>query len=181
MITFLPTFVSPDTCDTLGRWYFDNQHQFHAGRTWSLELQRLVRDERRHIIATDATGIPEVAYSIASDLRGRYPMLQTSFGPFLNGIVVSAIYAPGDFYLHTDTNYKKDGLSVIGFNLLVSEPEGGGVVTVSGQQYQMRRGDMMAYPITDYEHGVSAITGNKPRVMWHWRFYCDLNDWESRA
>jgi len=181
MIQFLPAFVSPDTCDTLSRWYFDNQHHFRTGTTWSAELHGLVRDERRRIITTDVTDLPLVAHDIGLELRRRYPMIQDSFALFAHGITVSAIYPPGDFYTHTDTNYKKDGLSVVGFNLLVSQPEGGGVVTVKGQQYEMRQGDMMAYPITDYEHGVSAITGNTPRVMWSWRFYCDLKDWEAQT
>jgi hypothetical protein len=181
MIAYLSNFAAPETCDVLSRWYFDNPSQFRTGTTWSSELQRLVSDERRRIIKTDATELPQDAHAITSRLRQRYPMFQNPFALFAGGIAVSAIYAPGDFYTHTDTKYKRDGLSVVGCNLLVSEPEGGGIVTVSGQQYQMRRGDMMAYPITDYEHGVSPITGNKPRVMWHWRFYCDLNDWESRA
>lgn len=171
--------VSDEEKNELLNFAIDSKHLLSNSKT--LKDGLLIDDYNRKISPSYGLVFPQVSFVIQQRIREIFICLKDDFDRFQNGMVIGLINPPGDFYPHTDINYKKNGLSVVGFNLLLSQPEGGGILTVNGNKYEMISGDMMAYPITDYEHGVSAIAGNKPRIMWHWRFYCDLKDWESQV
>lgn len=167
---FWKQYISRDVCQTLCDWTLGNPDALCDARS-----------SARRILRSGEHAFPPEAFSIHSDIKSKFPLLDSDFGHYWHkGIVTGVIYPGGVFEPHVDANYKRDGLSVVGFNLLVSQPESGGIVTVEGQPYQMNCGDVIAYLITDCQHSVSAISGSTPRVMWHWRFYVDKEKWENQ-
>lgn len=166
---FLPSYINKVTCDALCLWTLNNP-----------DALRNTPSKGRLISKPESHNYPDEALGIHSDLKAQFPILESDFRLWHKGILTGAIHPKGVFEPHVDTNYKSDNKSVVGFNLLVSQPEGGGILTVDGHQYEQKIGDMTAFLITDYYHSVSEVVGNIPRVMWYWRFYVDKDAWENQ-
>lgn len=81
-----------------------------------------------------------------------------------DGIVVNITMDEGDVHEHRDPS-SKNGEDVIRCNLLVSEQECGGILSVEGQQIiNWSVGDVVQLNVTKLLHRVSKITGSKPRI-----------------
>jgi hypothetical protein len=167
-IDYFNTFIEETTRKTLFDFAVNMQNDF-------------VKTSNKDRKISGALVLPKEAISIQKELINLYSKICpiTPMSYWHKGIMCSIMEPKSEMPVHLDSNYKKDGLSVVGFNLLVSESNVENNVTVEDQKYIMKTGDMMAYLISDYYHGVSPI-GNVPRVMWYWRFYVDKKTWENR-
>jgi hypothetical protein len=159
---------------------FVNNNKHLLSNTKKLQDGKFIEDSSRQISVSLGLNFPDLAIAIQKRIRKEFPFLQKEFDLFQNGMTIGIINSPGDFYEHTDTNYKKDGLSVVGFNLLISKPENGGITYVEGMPYEIEENEILAYLISDYKHSVSKVFGNKSRISWYWRFYVNKEEWENQ-
>jgi len=168
-IDYFNTFIEESTCKILFDFAVNMQNGF-------------VKTSNKHRKISGSLILPKESISIQKELINLYSNICqiTPMVYWHKGIMCSIMEPKSEMPVHLDSNYKKDGLSVVSFNLLVSESNLENNVTVEDQQYVMKTGDMMAYLITDYHHGVYNVTENAPRVMWYWRFYVDKKTWENR-
>ena len=106
--------------------------------------------------------------------------LTKSIDHYCEGIIAS--FAPPDdsgVYLHKDKNSLNDVVSVH-CNIVTSHQEKGGTLFFGKEEIATKENQLMCYPVSEVEHGVSSISGNKHRILWIFGFYANkenLKDW----
>jgi hypothetical protein len=97
-----------------------------------------------------------------------------------DGVVVSATMPGGDVYLHHDPVDNQEPKHTLRCNILTSETKGG-LIWVNGESYQLKKGDMMQYLVSKYDHSVETVIGQDGdlRIMWMFGWYVDGDEWEA--
>jgi len=126
-------------------------------------------------------GFPAVAYEIQTRIRERFPILADTLPRFHQGMAVGVLLPGGEFATHTDEKFRDDaGRVCVGVNALIQAPESGGVLHIDGVDHPQQAGDAVAFMLSEQPHGVSAVAGIVPRVVWSWRFMVERSAWESQ-
>jgi hypothetical protein len=94
-----------------------------------------------------------------------------------NGIVVSYTKPEGDVYKHKDP--KLNGMSALRCNIMTQEADYGAELFVDEKKVNVNVGDLHCYLASDFEHYVTEIKGNTPRILWMFGAYVPKQDWED--
>jgi hypothetical protein len=103
-----------------------------------------------------------------------YPIIK---GHGRNGIVVSYTLPQGDVYKHQDPKFL--GLSALRCNIMTQAADEGGKLFVDNNKVDIGVGDLHCYLASDYEHYVTEVKGNTPRILWMFGAYVPKNSWEN--
>jgi hypothetical protein len=125
------------------------------------------------------TVFPKVALDIQNKLKVLLGLedkdIHTFFHP--TSIVVNCSFAPARVFRHKD--HKQNDLSLLRCNVLSSAPEAGGVLHVEDKPIEQPELSVYFCLVTDYYHYVTAVEGDKPRILWQFGFNVDKEAWES--
>lgn len=171
-------YITPELADKLASWCLENIYQFVDGVDISQGIGTRIKSRLTTRMNKD------VAYSddffvlqkrIEDELGlAKFPKID---GHGKNGIVVSVTYNNGDVYEHRDPAVG-DGLEGLRFNVLVSQPDSGGIIHVGSNQYQLNKADAMAYLVTKHRHSVETCLGN-PRILIMFGWKVPIGFWEN--
>jgi hypothetical protein len=92
-------------------------------------------------------------------------------------IIVNCSFAPARVIKHRDGG--QYGLSLLRCNVLSSAPEAGGLLHVEDTPIEQNELSVYFCLVTDYYHYVTAVEGNKPRILWQFGFNVEKEAWES--
>lgn len=180
MTVTLQDFVSVGERKSLLEWC--KTHPAHLGVSHTPDGKpyplRKISDSNA-IAAGD--GFPAVAYEIQTRIRERFPVLADTLPRFHHGMAVGVLLPGGEFQTHTDEKFRDDaGRVCVGVNALIQAPESGGVLHINGVEHPQQAGDAVAFLLSEQPHGVSAVAGTVPRIVWSWRFMVERSAWESQ-
>lgn len=169
MIKLIPNFLSDSECNNLASWITNNHHNFVDAN------MNGIRKTTRYL--NEGTEFPQIALRIRERLKNYLDLEDMIRPPFTKGMVAS--YAePGDTcYEHTDPIWFENH-HTLHCNVIVQKPDGGGNVVIEGQEFNMPRGHVICYYVSDLKHSVTEIIGSKNRLMWIFVFCVekDLNE-----
>ncbi len=162
-------FLTPEECGVLSGWILDRGNAPHF-KNPNMGEKRITT---RFTYGTDLV-FPPLAYEIRKRIAERLHFTDFKQPGFKDGMVASHAKAPDSCCLHKDPVWY-DGHRTFHCNVIVAEPEAGGNLLIEGTVYKMNRGDLVCYPVSDFEHGTDAISGLPRRLLWIFGF-CLKND-----
>ena len=171
-------YITPELADSLARWCLDNTSQFvdgvhiHNGETSRIATRLTTRMNHKVAYSNDF-------FALQKRIEDEFGLSQFEKidGHGNNGIVVSITYDQGDVYPHLDPAVG-EGLEGLRFNILVSQPDSGGIIHVGGNTHDLNKADAMAYLVTKHRHSVEKCFGN-PRVLIMFGWKVPIGFWEN--
>lgn len=169
-------FALPDECFELADWALDNvggvlqQATMKAGH-WRNRYTTRMCEQR--------ISFPDSAYRLRNRIWRLLPkpgLLPLANG---NGGMTVICHQPGsDTADHIDQSGHV-GTDILRCNIIVKEPEAGGLLTVGGQRVTIGQGDLHCYVASRHRHSVSLVEGDRPRVIWLFSFRIDGDAWDA--
>jgi hypothetical protein len=174
-ITF--NFITQDECNLLNAWVYEGVDKgwldsgICTGRTTTKRLTSRLYGHRFNY--------PKEVIELATRIRqfvgvSDYPVIQ-EHGK--NGVVVSYIKPGGDVYKHKDPKHL--GLLALRCNIMTQTAEEGGELFVNGNKVPIKTGDLHCYLASDFEHYVTEVKGDTPRILWMFGAYVPKEHWEN--
>ena len=168
MIKIFKNFLSLEECDELNTWTINNYSQpyftdpnmdsYHKGTRFT------TRGENKVINYPDK--VYQIQDKIQSLLNIQNPLYPTAF---YNGIVNGFGLEHGGIFEHRDPIYYPETITVH-CNFLTQKSIDGGVTIIEGTEYDIDEGDMLMYAVSEIDHKVTEIIGEKLRILWCYGF-----------
>jgi len=118
--------------------------------------------------------VSDISYQIRSFCGvSTYPII---YGHGKDGTVVSCTFKGGDVYPHKDP--KQGHLSALRCNVMTRAANAGGKLYVGGEHIDIGVGELHCYLASEFEHYVTEVQGNTPRVLWMFGAAVPTEDWE---
>ena len=170
-------FISPKECEILNSWV----HQ-GISKKWldtGISVGKKESNRLTSRMYSNRYEYPLKAIEISEKIRNfvgvsNYPII-SDHGK--NGIVVSCTMPKGDVHKHKDPKLNK--MSALRCNIITQSAENGAELFVNKQKVNVEVGDLHCYLASDFEHYVTEVKGNKPRILWMFGAYVPKNDWED--
>lgn len=123
---------------------------------------------------------PQIVIDLSDRIRkfigiNSYPLID---GHGKNGIVVSYAMNGSNVVKHKDSK-SIENLSTLRCNILTQKAENGGDLYVDENKININVGDLHCYLVSEYDHWVTKIEGNTPRIMWMFGAHIPAEDWNS--
>jgi len=123
----------------------------------------------------DNVKFPELAYEIQKRIRDKYNIPDDATETLGFDGMVSVITLPGGTTgAHVD---HKRGGHAVRFNVLLQEPDSGGVLIINREVVPLEERELHAYCATMWEHWVTEVEGDTERMLWIFGFEVG-DDWE---
>lgn len=161
MIKVIPNFVSDAECLVLSEWILQNHQTFTDARMGGK------RKTTRYL--SDNVDFPETALDIRVRIKEYLQLEDMVRPPFINGMVASYAETGDTCYEHIDPVWC-EGHHTMHCNVIIQKPESGGNVVIEGKEYDMPKGDLICYYVSDLKHKVTEVYGDTPRLMWIFGF-----------
>jgi len=171
-------FLAPEECAALNAWVDEG-----VEKKW-LDLGM----SKHHFVKTRLTSrayghrfeYPQIVLNISNRIRkfcgiDSYSLIE---GHGKDGVVVSCTFDGGDVYAHQDPR-SEGGLSALRCNVMTRAADAGAELYVGGQLVDIEVGELHCYLASEFEHKVTEVQGNTPRVLWMFGAYVPMEDWES--
>ena len=170
-------FITQDECNLLNAWVYEGVSKKWLDARFSIEGKTLNRLTSR--VYADRFDYPKEVLALSNRIRqfvgvSDYPVIQ-EHGK--NGVVVSYIKPGGDVYKHKDPKYLS--LSALRCNIMPQAAEEGAELFVDGNKIAIKTGDLHCYLVSDFEHYVTEVKGNTPRILWMFGAYVPKELWEN--
>jgi hypothetical protein len=172
-----PNFITPEECSLLNGWVYEG-----VDKGW-LDIGTCNDRTTNKRLTSRLYGYrfeyPKEVIDLDAQIRsfagiGSYPIIN---GHGKNGIVVSYTKPGGDVYKHK--NPKELNMSALQCNIMTQDAEDGAELFVNGNKVDIKAGDLHCYLASDFEHYVTEVKGNTPRIMWMFGAYVPKEDWEN--
>jgi hypothetical protein len=170
-------FITPQECNILNKWAYEGVDKKWIDQGISRKLFTTQRLTSR--LYGDRFEYPQEALDLSTRIRkfvgvDGYSIIN-NHGK--NGIVVSYTKPTGDVYKHKDP--KELGMSALRCNIITQDADDGAELFVNGSKVDIKFGDLHCYLASDFEHYVTEVKGNTPRILWMFGAYVPKEDWEN--
>lgn len=122
---------------------------------------------------------PEVALHVQNRLQAMLGLdkndIHTLFHP--TGIIVNCSFKGAQVIPHKDPI--QNGKSLLRCNLISSAADAGGDLVVEQQTFKIPELGVYFCLVSEHEHAVTKIDGDKPRIIWQFGFNVDAGDWNN--
>lgn len=172
-----PNFITAEECEVLNSWVYEGVQNkwldkgICTGKPTDKRLtSRLYGDRYEY---------PPTVLELAARIRtfvgvSEYPIIE---GHGRDGVVVSYTKPGGDVYKHRDPH--PPGVAALRCNIMTQAAEDGAELFVDGRKVNIQVGDLHCYLASDFEHYVTEVKGNTPRILWMFGAYVPKQDWEN--
>lgn len=168
-------FITPEECALLNAWVYEG-----INKKW---LEMGVLTKRR--FTSRACGNRFVHPKEVSDLSNKIRCFAGVANYSIigvhgrDGVVVSCTQPGGDVFKHKDPKNSITGYSALRCNIMTQAADDGGELFVDGNKIDIKTGDLHCYLASDYEHYVTEVKGNTPRILWMFGAYVPKECWEN--
>lgn len=161
-ITILKKCVSDSECEILNKWVIDNQdNDFFLRTNPSISYGR--KTTRR----TDS-----IQYDLPHEIKNIYKNIKKelrleNFKPRevgKEGIISSISFK--DSFMDTHTDAHIDGFATYHLLIKTSENEEGGNLVINNKEYNLNKGECLAFFVSHNPHSVTKYLGTNPRIVW---------------
>jgi len=173
-----PSFISVSECAFLNSWVHEGVDKKWLDR--GLDAKGFFVNERlTSRLYGERYTFPEEVIALSNRIRAfvgidKYPLIHNNGK---NGVVVSFTKPGGDVHKHKDPRW--NGMSALRCNIMTQEAEENAELFVNGKKVNIKAGDLHCYLASDFEHYVTKVKGNTPRILWMFGAYVPKTDWES--
>lgn len=161
----LDDFLSADECDTLADWTIANLQSGHFSNACGRVSTRFARQR---------VPFPDVAYEAQARLIRIMGLEGVAKAPFSDGVYSGYSRSVGEYYYapHRDPVYI-GGTYTLHCNVVTTDSLGGEVKIERHGTIEMRKGRLVAYPVSELMHEVNAAKADGPRNLWVFGFCVD--------
>ena len=171
-------FITPEECSLLNSWVYEG-----VDKKWLDKGMCTGRVTNKRLTSRMYGGrfeYPQEILNLAKRIRSfvgidKYPIID---GHGRNGVVVSYTKPGGDVYKHQDPK-SKINFSALRCNIMTQAAEEGADLFVGGKKIDIKAGDLHCYLASNFEHYVTEVKGNTPRILWMFGAYVPADDWEN--
>ena len=190
VVNLVRNYLPHETCDILNTWVRDqiDEGNINYGITKTGYYKDTNEAQSYHLryssrIDPSKIEYPQLVRDLHEQIQNEFRLGKWSEPKHIHGkdgVVVSATLPGGNVYLHKDPRDGQEPKHTLRCNILTSETEGG-LIWVNGESYKLKKGDMMQYLVSKYEHKVDSVIGNPGdmRIMWMFGWYVDDEEWEA--
>lgn len=124
-----------------------------------------------------AVPLPPIAYQIQRRVVELFGFEKAKKADFCDGIYsgYSRTAAEYDYESHRDPVYY-DGTYTVHCNIVTTDSSGGAVRIENFGVVEMKKGRLVAYPVSELEHEVLQAKSSAPRNLWVFGFCIDKNE-----
>jgi hypothetical protein len=91
------------------------------------------------------------------------------------GIITEISFTGGTIYPHIDPSWF-EGTYTVHCNFITQKPKSGGVTYIQGEPWKVNDTDLLMYIVSEAEHSVDEIVGDKERILWVFSFMLSEKD-----
>lgn len=174
-----PNFITPDECALLNAWVYTGVANKWLDNGVSANL-KLINKRLTSRLYGHRFNYPKEVIDLSTKIRhftgvDNYSIIE---GHGKDGVVVSYTKPGGDVYKHKDPKNLM-GYSALRCNIMTQAADDGGELFVDGNKINIKSGDLHCYLASDFEHYVTEVKGNVPRILWMFGAYVPKDGWES--
>lgn len=112
---------------------------------------------------------PHTAFVIKDRIMSKLNINTNFYPDYPFGMVASYGIENDECSIHRDPVWYENHITYHCV-LLLSKPKTGGVPILGEKLYPMDELDTLCYPVSEIDHGTTAMTGNIPRILWIFGF-----------
>lgn len=161
-VTTIENFISDEDCKQLTEWTLKHQMEPYFQPACGRSSTRLSSGE---------VPFPKKVYEIQKKVINALDLHGATFAPFFNGVYSGLARNENEvFYkLHKDPVYL-DGTYTLHCNIVTTDSLGGAVYIKDHGVYEMKKGRLVAYPVSEVEHEVQPAKDAGVRNLWVFGF-----------
>ena len=119
---------------------------------------------------------PKLCYDIQNRIVNTFGFKDFGCSPVgKDGIITEISFKGGTIHPHTDPPWF-EGTNTVHCNFITQKPDSGGVTYIDGEPWETEETDLLMYIVSQAEHGVDEIIGDKHRVLWIFSFMLSQQD-----
>lgn len=193
-------FISPEERDILNNWTLNNYHNdyFIDPKMDSRHLERTklttrfanplvnygnpLLDSSSHdhinfVISSNPNFVyPEIVYKIQNRIVLSFEFEDFGLSPVgKDGIITEISFKGGTVQPHKDPKWF-EGTHTVHCNLITQKPESGGVTSIEGEPWDINDTDLLMYIVSEAEHKVDEVIGDRERILWVFSFMLSDKD-----
>jgi hypothetical protein len=181
MVKLIKNFLDLESVRTLTNWTLSNYKDTslfidaHMGPKDTVFSNRfatpITLSSGEIVKSNDQFEYPETAYIVQEKINKflRLPA-DTYLAPIgKDGISTNITLPTGTVAEHIDPVWVPDHFT-IHCNLITQKPQSGAITVIDGNPFEPEEGDMLIYAVSAHPHGVTAVEGDLPRVLWTFGF-----------
>lgn len=174
-------FLSPAECSALNAWVL---RAIEFG--WMNEATDKTGARHNKRLTTRLYGdrfeYPKFVLDVSDRVRrfcgvADMPLIKQGHGR--DGVVVSCTFPTGDVYPHIDRPKLSEEHAILRCNIVTQAPEGGAELFIGDQSFVPEQGELHCYLPSEYEHYVTEVLGNTPRILWMFGAHVLTEEWNS--
>jgi len=172
-----PNFITQEECALLNAWAYEG-----VVKKWldvSISSGKLTNKRLTSRLYGDRFEYPKEVIELSTKIRSfvgisDYSIIKEHGN---SGVVVSFSKPGSDVYKHKDP--KEAGLSALRCNIITQAADEGAELFVDENKIDIKAGDLHCYLASDFEHYVTEVKGDTPRILWMFGAYVPQEDWEN--
>jgi len=119
---------------------------------------------------------PDIVYEIQNRIVQTFEFKDCGLSPVgKNGIVTEISFEGGTVHPHIDPVWMEDTYTVH-CNFITQKPKSGGVTIINDELWEVNETDLLMYIVSEAEHQVNEVIGDKERVLWVFSFMLSKED-----
>lgn len=164
----IDNFVSIDECNELTQWTLNNYESEYFKPACGRISTRF---------STSDVPFPEVAYKVQRRIIEKLELQSAMYAPFCNGIYSGFSRNKNEIFYpeHKDPIYV-EGTYTLHCNVVTTDSKGGEVMIENHGVYEMSKGRLVAYPVSELLHKVIPSNIDCVRNLWVFGFCIPRKD-----
>ena len=134
-------------------------------------------DHKQFVVASSPDfEYPKLCYEIQNRIVNTFEFRHFGLSPVgKDGIITEISFKGGTIHPHTDPPWF-EGTETVHCNFITQKPDSGGVTYIDGEPWETEETDLLMYIVSQAEHGVDELIGDKHRVLWIFSFMLSQQD-----
>ena len=165
--TVIKNFIDIRIKDILNTWTLENyKTNLFSDANMGLEETTLTT---RYFNDCRNLNFPIVAYQTQIKILETFVNTKFKLAKFCQGIANSITFNNGEVREHTDPVYLNNTITYH-CNIISQKPNIGGITYLDNIPFETNETDLLIYPVSEINHKVSKVEGDKPRIVWMFGF-----------
>lgn len=134
-------------------------------------------DHEKYVVASSPDfEYPNLCYEIQNRIVNTFGFRDFGLSPVgKDGIITEISFKGGTIHPHTDPPWF-EGTNTVHFNFITQKPDSGGVTYIENEPWDVEETDLLSYIVSQAEHKVDEVVGDRHRVLWVFSFMLSQED-----
>ena len=134
-------------------------------------------DHKQFVVASSPDfEYPKLCYEIQNRIVNTFEFRHFGLSPVgKDGIITEISFKGGTIHPHIDPPWF-EGTNTVHFNFITQKPDSGGVTYIENEPWDVEETDLLSYIVSQAEHKVDEVVGDRHRVLWVFSFMLSQQD-----